>query len=102
VWFIPLVRFLLVGFVTLVGALPNPSLRAPGLVDFPDCFGGGKEAGRTGGEEDRGGKNGEEVDGPGGGEDGGLASLLPSMAFGLVARWIERSMDKGEDPCGLY
>jgi hypothetical protein len=86
VWFIPLVRFLLVGFVTLVGALPNPSLRAPGLVDFPDCFGGGKEAGRTGGEEDRGGKNGEEVDGPGGGEDGGLASLLPSMAFGLVAR----------------
>jgi hypothetical protein len=39
---------------------------------------------------------------PGGGEDGGLASLLPSMAFGLVARWIERSMDKGEDPCGLY
>jgi hypothetical protein len=86
VWFIPLVHFLLVGFVTLVGALPNPSLRTPGLVDIPNCFGGGKEAGRTRVEEDIGGKNSEEADGSEGGEDGGLASLLPSMAFGLVAQ----------------
>jgi hypothetical protein len=83
---IPLVRFLWVGFVTLVGTLRNPSLRTPSLGDFPDCFRGGKEAGRTGGEKDRGGKNGEEVDRPGGGEDRELASLLPSTALGLVAR----------------